>query len=415
MSVANFGSNVAASFAVVSLIALAGCASVHKAARSLVGASSAAPSIRTTDHASGAVPSEAPDAYRESVTALDAGKYDEALKGFDRFTQQNAASAWSQAAMLNSGRALEGLKRWPEAIERYRQVVNSTGTAPRLQAMALYRLSYGHEALADDAQVVVDLNDLLARTSALPTEIAQAELPARLAAAYARVGNFDRAQDFYKRAELGIARLRQKSAGQIPDWLPRTLFLMGDSSRRQISWVDFETGLRPLARNQVYLLEAAELGVDPWATRAAEQLSVAYRELMTTLEGAPIPDGDALLAKRAVQRKQWERAALLVDTMTELRARAAPGAKTPAVETIRKALDQTDKRIANLFAERPAGEGLTAAALARRKFGKKLRALPTDDSLEQKFLRSSRDSGRESKTDVAPTAAPSTPVEDPNL
>jgi tetratricopeptide (TPR) repeat protein len=402
------------------------CSSLHRAATSLVRPG------EMVEHITGASPKEAPDLYKKAVSDLEVQNFSAALEGFDTFIRQNPASAWTQAATLNSGRALEGLLRWQEAANRYRLVVQSTAKAPKLQAMALYRLSFCHEALGDDTQVVVSLNDLLQRSNSLPREVATAELPARLAGAYARVGNFDRAQEFYRRAEAGISRLRQEAGGKLPEWLPRTLFLMGETSRRQLSWADFETSIRPLARGQVFLLQAAELGQSPWSDRAADDLIAVYKDLFNTIEQAPIPPGDALLAKRALQKKQWTRIGLLIDLMAELRARALPEAKASAQsQKIQTYLNQLDKRIQLFLTERPAGEGLTEEGQLRKKNQGTLKVIPDDNSLEQSFIKKSREAPSSSaqvpapaptptSQDLAPEGVPAIRVtppspEDPNL
>ena len=269
------------------------------------------------------VPVNAPPEYRQALQSLAAGQFEQASQQLDAFLKANPASPWTQAATLNSGRALEGLEEWSDASERYHSVVRATPEAKKLQAMALYRLSVCEEALGDDQQVVAVLNDLLPRSSELPPETAAAELPARLASAYARVGIFDRALDFYRKAENGIAKLRQAAGDKVPEWLPRTLFDMGAMSRHKPAWDEFEISLRPLARGQVYLLQAAELQVEPWATQAADEIIATYNSLWNVVaSAAPERGGDPVLAKRALQLRQWDRAILLLDNLAELRARA---------------------------------------------------------------------------------------------
>ncbi len=354
------------------------------------------------------IPEKAPADYRIAVRSLNAQDFKLARIQFTQFMQQNPASPWTQAAMLNTGRALEGEKRWQDAANRYHQVVAATTRAPSLQATALYRLSFCHEALGDDPQVVVDLNDLYLRSSALPPEVAQGELPARLAAAYARVGNFDRAQEFYRRAETGIAKLRQASGTKIPEWLPKTLYLMGESASRRVTWTDFEPALRSFARSQVYLLEAAELNQVPWSGKSADELILVYETLMTTIEGAPIPEGDPVISKRALQQMQWRRAGQLVDLLVELRARILPNSKSPAAPKakILSSLSGIDHRINSLLNDRPAGEGLTESALSRKNSGRTLPSLSTDDTLEQQFLKSSREAKPGLSLVPAPKANP---------
>jgi len=371
------------------------------------------------EHTQGRAPTQAPELYKQAVDELELAKYDDSLRDFDRFVQQNPANRYTQAAILNSGRALEGLKDWGDAAKRYRQVVSSTARAPRLQAMALYRLSYVNEALGDDPLVIADLTDLQSRKSDLPQEIAEGEMPARLAAAYARIGNFEKAQKYYEQAEVGIARLRKN---ETPTWLPRTLFLMGETSRSKLSWNDFETFIRPLARSQVYLVQAAELGQSPWSDKAADELIEIYNDMINTIETAqPAED---VLARRALQQKQWSCIGLVMECLSDLRARMLPeNANVPQVRMINDELKAIDKKLAKILEERPAGEGLTPSAIARRK-ARVIKTEVSSDTLEQAFLKSSREvkparvPSPAAKSDVSnPVAlpqAPQTPVSPSN-
>ncbi len=344
---------------------------------------------------------QAPAEYKQALALIDEEKFADALAILNDYVIQEPTSSYVQSAAFHSGRALEGLGRWKEASERYRGVVVACeGVAPRLQAMALYRLSFCWEALADDQQTVAVLFDLEKRSAELPKEILSAELPARLAAAYARVGNFDRALDYYKKAEAGIKQLKRartmEDKAAVPTWLPRTLYFMGSMSLRHVSWSDFETAFRPLARSQTYLLEAAELGMEPWSTRAAKDLIATYRDLWRTIEMAPIPmEGDPVVTRREVQKKQWDRAVLVVETLNELRARFLPPSQIPNQSSTEQTKEvegfvaELDKLTTKFLAERPVGEGLTSDAKRRRAVPRG-RVLDPDSSLEQRFIESAR-------------------------
>jgi tetratricopeptide (TPR) repeat protein len=362
----------------------------------------AAQSLKIIEHTTYRPPQEAPDIYRRGVATLNKAEFAEALSIFDQFLQDEPASSWTQAVTLNSGRALEGLGRWGEAGERYRRVILACeGIAPKLQAVALYRLSFVHEAQGEDQKTVATLNDLLNRQSQLPPEIARAELPARLAAAYARVGNFDRAMEFYQKAETAIVQLKRaaqenkqaKQEEDVPEWLPRTLYFMGTMATRRADWSAFETELRPLARGQKYLLQSAELGENPWSDRAAQDLMTTYNELWMAVQNSPAPqETDPLLAKRAIQNKQWDRSALVLEHLQELKSRLAPEARAQENDTTKRIagfIADLEKKIWNLLGERPAGEGLTAEALERKRRVRG-RVVSPDNSLEQKFLEGAR-------------------------
>lgn len=348
-----------------------------------------------------------PKRLRSAIKHLNDHQYEEALALLDKFINDEPASPYTQSAQLNAGRALEGLGRWSEAIERYRGVVVVTeGVAPKLQAMALYRMSFCYEALGEDQLIVATLIDVSNRTAYLPEEVATAEVPARLAAAYARAGNFDMALKYYNAAERGLLRLKRLAAedkGQTREWLPRTLYYMGTMSFRRVSWDDFESALRPLAYGQTYLLESAEWGVDPWSERAAKDLMSLYSDLWRVIETAPVPTGveDPVVARREVQAKQWSRCASVLEYMNELRARVAPqssesdSTSSSQVREILAFLSDLDGKIEKLLAQRPAGEGLTPESLERLSRVRGQVVVP-DPALERLYMESARKSRRES-------------------
>lgn len=376
-------------FLVIVSLSVCSCSLMRKSANKL------AQSLHIVEHTElKAPPKEAPEAYKKAMELLEDSKFADAYEALDAFVKAEPASPYTQAAILNQGRALEGLGRYNDASDKYRAVVRTTANARKLQAMALYRSSFCHEALGDDQQVVATLNDLLTRSEELPPEMARAELPARLAAAYARVGNFDSALEFYRRAENGIAKLRQEAGDEVPDWLPRTLFFMGELTRRSPNWAEFEASLRPLARGQVYLLQAAELSAAPWSDRASDELVATYGALWSAITSAPTPsEGDPVIATRALQSKQWERSILLLDVMAELRARVLPkeaAKQSEPAKRIMKALTELENEISKLLLQRPAGEGLTREALARKQ-SVRGRVVSPSDMLEKKFIETSRE------------------------
>lgn len=348
---------------------------------------------------------EAPKEIRQALNELDELRFTEALATLDQFLQNQPTSPWTQSAFFHRGRGLEGLGRPSEAAQQYSAVVRATEKlAPKLQAMSLYRLSFCYEAMGEDQLSLATLHDLLSRTAGLPKEVSDAELPARLAGAYARVGNFDKAVSYYRTAEVGINRLRRGTKG-IPQWLPQTLYSMGSVSARTVTWDDFETALRPISRSQIYLLQAAELGFQPWADLASHDLIATYAKLWRVIETPPeIAASEPVLAQRTTQDNQLARAEILNDNLKELKARslateAAHG--TEASKAILQFANDLETKIARLFRVRKPGEGLTAEARARRA-AVRGKTITNDDSLEQKFLKSSR-------SNLAPA------TEDPNL
>jgi tetratricopeptide (TPR) repeat protein len=367
---------------------------------------------------------DAPAAYREAVLNLRSRHLDEALAGFQKFLVESPSSKWTLAAQVNEGLALQALERWSEAIAQYRiAVVSSQGVASALQITALYGLVGCYEALGDDQATIAVLRDLLetSRRASLPAEFAQAELPGRLAAAYARSGNVESALIYYKKAELGINRLRARPQNEQPKWLGETLYLVGRVALQNINWLNFDTVLRVLNRSQIFLVQAAELGQSPWSEKAAQELIRVYRDLWTVIENPPASSlADPLLAQREVQEKKWVVAGMLLDELQLLRAYElpAPERTSPEADKVFAFANELQNKINALLVEQPAGEGLTPESIQRQEAVKGRVMLP-DSTLEGQYLRSHEEKPNLPATSIPennPDQSLSQPsTQDPNL
>lgn len=336
-----------------------------------------------------------PTLYRDGLLHLEQQDFKNARREFEEFLSRVPTSPWTQSALVNRGRALEGLELWMEAADQYQVVVSSTNDFPELQVFALYRLSFCLEALNRDQEDVAVLFDVYQRQKFLDSRISTAELPARMAAAYARVGNFEKAKEFYTQAERGMNQLEIENRDtQVPDWMGRTFYQMGQTTHRYPSWLDFEVHLRPLARGQMYLLRAAELGVEPWAQLAADELIEKYLALWSVLMNAsPLAQGDPVLEMRDLQMQQWQRVGLISTTLNELKSRIIPSdqRRSKEADNIVKFVSQLETEIEHYATHRPFGEGLTDEALERRQ-SIRGKVIEPDDSLEKLFKQTNKTS-----------------------
>ena len=316
-------------------------------------------------------PEVAPMPYKTGVQQLKEKKYDEALTTFQNFLSKTGSTRWSQAAVINSGRALEGLSRWSEALEKYNGAIQFTQTrAPRLQTYALYRASYCYEALGEDQITIATLLDLLipARTKFLNREMTEAEIPGRLAAAYARAGALNEANAFYERAEAAVLRMKASSHGHYPAWLGETLYLMGKVPTELVSWESAARVLRELERTQKFALEAASLNQEPWSHEANQSLIGSYRDLFTVLQSPPYPKwDDEVLAQRDAQRSQWNLASEMLDRLRRLKSMQLPVTDEDSSDAndIFEFADDLSRKLQLVLLQQPAGDGLTAASAAR--------------------------------------------------
>lgn len=319
---------------------------------------------------------DAPEAYKAAYAKLEGREYAAAIEGFSKFLRDQPTTNWILAAQFNWGRALEGLERYREAAAKYQETAEKARRAPKLQGLALLRLGVVLEALGEDARSLAALNDAEKRADQMASEVAQTELPARLASAYARERNFAEAEKYFAQADRQLGRLRaQIPSNERPEWLPRILYAMGHRAQGAVPWDRFDASLIPLERSQLYLLQSAELGVEPWATLAADELIGSYASLRTSIDAVPVPAASELIiAAREQQHMRWERLVKLSDSIAKLKTlfvneiegNAPEGA--PLKRIAEFASDFEEGIQSTLMEERRVGDAPTADSF-RRKTG----------------------------------------------
>ena len=317
---------------------------------------------------------DAPAAYKAAYAKLEGREYEAAIKGFSDFLRDQPSTNWTLAAQFNWGRALESLEKYREAVAKYQETAEKGKRVPKLQGLALLRMAVVLEALGEDDRSLAALKDAEKRSGQMASEIAQTELPARLASAYARERNFKEAEKYFAMADRQLGRLRaQVPAGERPEWLPRILYAMGHRPQAAVPWDRFDSSLIPLERSQLYLLQSAEFGVEPWATQAAEELIAAYVALRTSIDSVPVPAAsEIVIAAREQQRVRWDRLVKLSDSVAKLKTLFVTEIENNAPE------GAPLKKITEFAAE--FDEGLQSTLMLERRVGE----TGTPDSLKRK-------------------------------
>jgi tetratricopeptide (TPR) repeat protein len=271
--------------------------------------------------------------YDKGLRALAAEDYAEAARVFDKLLVQKPGLELDLVTLFNSGSAYEGLGECQKASDRYRQVVRSSaGKFKSIEAQALFRLSLMYECLGEDAKTITALLDAKKRARDLPVETSDAEIPARIAAAYARLGNRDLALQYFEKASRGLkSALSQAPTERQTEMAARTLFLMGHLSlSQQKAEGDANSYLQSIIMQQPHLLRAIELNHDRWSAKAETDLKLAYDNIWKfRLED---------------ENKQREFYTHALQTINELRKIHLPGGNA-RVEGIFAALDSHETKL----------------------------------------------------------------------
>lgn len=320
--------------------------------------------------------------FNSGLRALERERYKEAAEIFDKILVEHPTSEFELVTLYNSGAAYDGMGDCRTAGRRYRQLTRtSMGQFKRLEAQAFLRLSYAYECVGNNRMTIASLIDTMKRRDVLPEEMAQAEVPARLAAAYARSGNLVEAENYFAQAQRGlqVVQAKYKDSRKQQDILARTLFFMGklnqDEVNLKVKEQTFFTNLRYL---QPYLLKSVEMNSDEWSPRAAEQLKAAYNNVWTLLRKARSKSSTTSSHEaRVVKKKQEEMAKQALQNIRELKEIRFPE-KSPStvVSSLFTHINNQERRLQSFLASNVQDLPLTKEAQKRQGLKRSLETEP---------------------------------------
>ena len=219
----------------------------------------------------------------ERLLAL--GRFEEARSAFINFQNNFPQSRYFQSSRLGEAQAFEYLENWDKAIKIDRDVYLKTNKLqPEIAALASYRMSFAYEATGDDMKALACLLDANSNGRYLPPEISKAEIPARLAAYYGRMGRDQEATKYLNEAEKGIDQVRAEKHEVDTAWLAKTYLQMGTVSTNQLSADTFDSVIESQKMVQVYLIKAIQVNDATWSLRAVDQAKKTYQNLYTLVE-----------------------------------------------------------------------------------------------------------------------------------
>lgn len=226
------------------------------------------------------------------------------------FQRKFPNSFFYQRARFGHAQSLEAENKWSEAAEIYRGTIEATrARQPEIAAQALYRISICYENLRDEARVLASLKDALSLKQYLEPEQAEAEIPARMAACYSRMGLQKDAQTQLILADEGIQNIIKQNrsamdAEALKNWSAKVYYKMGLFSTEQVTAENLQAALDSFKMVQIFSLRSIELGKDPWSEKAEKTLMVSYGNFWKVVQNFPVIEG---LDTGAANRQKTER------------------------------------------------------------------------------------------------------------
>jgi len=333
--------------------------------------------------------------FEKANVLMDAEDYPAAIAIFDRLVVDGPVSTLDAMITFNSGLSHMFLNQCAKAEDRFRKTLRVTNAeTPSLAIRARLRLTDALTCLGKEKEAMVMLLEINKNKNLLPLEVAEAEIPAKIAAAYSRNGNQRMAENFFSVAERGLRLVQTKTtpAKEKRTLLAKTLFLMGDTSHVQKSRPQAEPYFKTLKVQQKYLLRAAELDVKPWSPKAIEQLEKAYEptwEFINQVSSSANPGKGNLdtQTRRTVKQQRSTIVELALETLRQLKeSRTIMEQPVPSVAELFRTIEKQETRLNNLLVAEVPGTELTSEAL-RNLEPKKPGRVKSDETILEKNAR----------------------------
>lgn len=262
----------------------------------------------------------------EQITArFEDGQVEQTLKDLRSFQEQHPASLYLQASRLQEGQCLELLGRGTEARQIYVDVREKTlGTEPGLAALAEWRLSFNAESQGDDLKALSHVLSAESKIELLPEDVAYAELPARKAVLFHRLGRDEDANVAIRKAESGLRYLLTDGKHRPEaNWLAKVYFEMGQSLMVHVNEDNFDRFLQAQGLAQKYLLKAMSKGNRQWSGQAEKVLTQNYTDYFNAVQAvSPVSGLDpavGLRVQRETQTRMFGPFLQLIDQALSLR------------------------------------------------------------------------------------------------
>ena len=310
---------------------------------------------------------EAVRAFEQANALFDDEDYEGAAKAYDKIMVAKPVSTLDGLIIFNSGLSYQMTGDCRKAALRYRKVIrfSQKRKAEPLTLRAKLRLSDAYACLGLVNRSMVLLSEIFKQRRKLAPEIGLAEIPAKLAAGYSRLGNRKMADSYFKIADKGLRILEntKQDAKKQNLMLSKTLFTMGDTSRVKFKEGDHTAYFRTIKTLQKYLLRSMAYQIEPWQEKAATQIVAAYERTWKLVDDVKPPkEFNKTRGSRAVKVERGKILQLALDSLRDLKQQKLPGKRPEGITQLFKRLERTRLKMRNYLVAEVPGSELTEEA-----------------------------------------------------
>lgn len=268
-----------------------------------------------------------PQELQDVLSLIEEKKYEDALSRADDYLNKADNIKWYGHAWFLKGFVYESSERLQQAMAQYREAIqHAANYDSRVEAKALYNLSFVYEKSEKYEELVASLLDLMKRPQFFDAITSKVETPARLAAAYARQHQMQPAKEFHKRGSQAFAKMVRRSNLTVSrEDLSKSLYYLGldvyDANQENYGEL-----IEKLQIGQPYFLASAEASNSMWSEKSVKRLENEYSKAWgMVIDYKPKGfDHDTLAFEKNKQSQQLEMAAQLYDLMHVLQVEEFP-------------------------------------------------------------------------------------------
>lgn len=276
------------------------------------------------------------DAVIEIKQDLSHGHYDAVKAKATDFIYKHPQSTYLNETLYLQGLSFEYFEDWDLAMKNYNRVIDmSLFSNKEFLALALYRKAICFEAKHEPELALAALHDALSYKNYLSIEVAEAEIPARMASIFASIGQPVQADYYALIAEKGIRKARSIKKNSEQEWLAYTLLQMGSLPQAALSPENFYENLLGFSRHQKYLLQTIELADSVWSPKAELLLVSSYTDFWNTIQTYNLnPSSDWEMDFVVTAEKRVDMATHLLEALEMLKNFQAPEESKEYANTI---------------------------------------------------------------------------------
>ena len=242
---------------------------------------------------------DARDLLRRGNEALEAERWQQARRSYDRLLEEFPGSSLASAAHYNAALSLEREGQIEGAAERYLQLYREFPDSSDA-VDALYQAAGCYERL-ERWDEVVEVFDIFIEREGLSVD-EQIEAMARRGAALVNGGRLEQGERQLRRA-IAIHRRLGAEALRTDYYLAQAQYYLGEAPRRAMARVELtneeaqfrqalERRCELLLEAQTQYVQAIRVGNTTWGAASAYRIGAMYSELYDDVMEVPIPEAE---------------------------------------------------------------------------------------------------------------------------